>query len=44
MTERLRIAGAQIDLTVGDLDGNERRILDAMAWAAQQQADALLLP
>jgi NAD+ synthase (glutamine-hydrolysing) len=44
MTERLRIAGAQIDLTVGDLDGNERRILDAMAWAAQQQADVLLLP
>jgi NAD+ synthase (glutamine-hydrolysing) len=44
MTERLRIAGAQIDLTVGDLDGNERRILDAMAWAEEQQADVLLLP
>ena len=44
MTDRLRIAGAQIDLTVGDLDGNERRILDAMAWAEEQRADVLLLP
>jgi len=44
MTDRLRIAGAQIDLTVGDLDGNERRILAAMAWAEEQRADVLLLP
>ena len=44
MTDRLRIAGAQIDLTVGDLDGNERRILDAMEWAEAQRADVLLLP
>jgi len=41
---RLRIAGAQIDLTVGDLDGNEQRILAAMAWALEQNADVLLLP
>ncbi len=44
MTDRLRIAGAQIDLTVGDLEGNERKILEAMAWAKDQDADVLLLP
>jgi NAD+ synthase (glutamine-hydrolysing) len=44
VTDRLRIAGAQIDLTVGDLDGNEHKILTAMAWAEEQQADVLLLP
>ncbi|MCH8051808.1 MAG: NAD+ synthase [Chloroflexi bacterium] len=44
MTDRLRIAGAQIDLTVGDLAGNERKILEAMAWAEDQGADVLLLP
>ncbi len=40
----LRVAGAQINLTVGDLDGNERRIRDAMAFAAEVDADVLLLP
>jgi NAD+ synthase (glutamine-hydrolysing) len=40
----LRVAGAQINLGVGDLDGNEQRILDAMEWAADVQADVLLLP
>jgi len=44
MTDRLRIAGAQIDLTVGDLAGNEQKILEAMAWAEDQGADVLLLP
>ncbi len=44
MTDRLRIAGAQIDLTVGDLAGNERKILEAMAWAEDQGAGVLLLP
>jgi NAD+ synthase (glutamine-hydrolysing) len=44
MTDRLRIAGAQIDLTVGDLAGNEQKILEAMAWAEDQAADVLLLP
>ena len=43
MTE-LRIAGAQLNLTVGDLNGNTVRILDAMAWAEQERADVLLLP
>ena len=40
----LRVACAQIDLVVGDLEGNERQILDAMEWAAEVQADVLLLP
>ncbi len=40
----MRVAGAQIDLTVGDLEGNERRIADAMAWAEAEEADLLLLP
>ncbi len=44
MTGSLRIAGAQIDLTVGDLDGNEAKILDAMGWAGEQGADVLLVP
>ena len=39
-----RIAGAQLNLVVGDLDGNCRLILDAMAWAGEQQADLLVLP
>ena len=44
MTDYLRVAGAQIDLTVGDIEGNVARILDAMEWAEEVQADVLLLP
>ena len=44
MTDFIRVAGAQMDLTVGDLDGNVERILAAMAWAEELQADVLLLP
>jgi len=44
VTRPLRIAGAQLDLTVGDLHGNEEMILDAMGWAAARSADVLLLP
>jgi NAD+ synthase (glutamine-hydrolysing) len=44
VTDHLRVAGAQIDLTVGDLPGNEARILEAMAWASAQEADVLLVP
>ncbi len=44
MTDILRVAGAQIDLVVGDLEGNRRRIADAMTWAESRQADVLLLP
>ncbi|MBS1195680.1 MAG: glutamine amidotransferase chain of synthetase, partial [Actinobacteria bacterium] len=44
MTDFIRVAGAQINLTVGDVDGNLERILEAMAWAEELQADVLLLP
>ena len=40
----IRVAGAQIDLTVGDLEGNRDRILAAMSWAESEGADILLLP
>ncbi len=40
----MRVAGAQIDLTVGDLGGNEALIADAMTWAEAEGADVLLLP
>ncbi len=40
----VRVAGAQLNLTVGDLAGNEAMILDAMAWAGAEDADVLLLP
>ena len=40
----LRVAGAQLNLTVGDLPGNEQRILEAMAFAGREGADVLLLP
>lgn len=39
-----RIAGAQLNMTVGDLEGNRRRILDAMEWAEEREADLLVLP
>jgi NAD+ synthase (glutamine-hydrolysing) len=44
MTDFIRVAGAQLNLTVGDLEGNAARILEAMAWAEGLQADVLLLP
>ncbi len=40
----LRVAGAQIDLVVGDLRGNEDKISKAIAWAEEASADVLLLP
>lgn len=40
----LRVAGAQIDLVVGDLPGNETKIIEAMEWAEAEGADVLLLP
>ena len=40
----LRVAGAQLNLVVGDLEGNFDRIARAMAWAEHEQADLLLLP
>ena len=40
----LRVAGAQLDNVVGDIQGNTRRILEAMSWAEAQDADVLVLP
>lgn len=40
----LRVAGAQLNLTVGALDANTELILTAMSWAEEQQADILLMP
>ena len=44
MTQLLRVAGAQVDLVVGDLAGNEARLLESMAWAEGHDADVLLTP
>jgi NAD+ synthase (glutamine-hydrolysing) len=44
MTGHLRIACAQLNLTVGDLHGNEERIRLAMKWAEDHDADVLLVP
>lgn len=44
MTRNFRVAGAQLDLIVGDLDGNETKIRHAMEWADANQADVLVLP
>ena len=40
----VRVAGAQINLRVGDLEYNEARISAAMEWAEAERADILLLP
>ena len=40
----MRVAGAQINLRVGDLDYNEARIAESMRWAEAQSADVLVLP
>lgn len=40
----IRIAGAQLNQVIGDFPGNRDRILDAMAWAQDQDADVLALP
>jgi len=44
VTRILRVAGAQLDLIVGDLSGNETKIRHAMEWAEEREADVLLLP
>ncbi|MCH8191874.1 MAG: efflux RND transporter permease subunit, partial [Chloroflexi bacterium] len=44
MTRSLRIGGAQLDLIVGDLAGNESAILHAMEWAEKNDVDVLILP
>lgn len=40
----MRIAGAQLNLVVGDIPGNEARIIDAVQRATAERADVLLLP
>ena len=41
---QFRVAGAQINPTVGDFESNAAGILDAMSWAERESADVLLLP
>src|SRR6187399_3732855 len=40
----MRLALAQINTTVGDLDGNRERILQAIAEARRAEADLVLFP
>jgi NAD+ synthase (glutamine-hydrolysing) len=40
----LRVAGAQLNLTVGDISGNEEKIAAAMKRAADAGADVLVVP
>ncbi len=40
----VRVAGAQLNLSVGDLDYNESRVVEAMARAEDEGADVLVLP
>jgi NAD+ synthase (glutamine-hydrolysing) len=40
----MRVAGAQINLVVGDISGNTEAIADAMSRAADAGADVLLVP
>jgi len=42
--QTLRVALAQLNTTVGDLDGNARRILDAARAAAEARADVVAFP
>ena len=44
MTDRLSIALAQIDPTVGDLEGNAALVLDARRRAAEDGADIVVFP
>ncbi len=44
MIKSLRIALAQINTTVGDLDGNRARILDYVDQARARQADVVVFP
>jgi len=40
----IRVAGAQVNLTVGDIEGNERVIADAIEKARRAGADVLITP
>ena len=41
---RIRVAACQINTVVGDLDGNVRRTLDALAQAEGAGADLAVYP
>lgn len=41
---QMRIAGAQVHNVVADLEGNARRISEAMRWAEAEGADVLVVP
>ncbi|OGQ22601.1 MAG: NAD+ synthase [Deltaproteobacteria bacterium RIFCSPLOWO2_02_FULL_44_10] len=40
----MKIAVAQINSTIGDFEGNTKKILDRLAWAEKAEADLLLFP
>ena len=44
MTRSLRVAGAQLNLRVGDIDGNVVRIADTIDWATEAGADVVVFP
>ena len=44
MADTLRLAIAQLNTTVGDLDGNVARALEVVAQAEAADADVILLP
>ncbi len=44
MSSQVSVAVAQINCTVGDLEGNSRRIVEAARHAAASRADVLLTP
>ncbi len=41
--DELRVAGAQLNVVVGDVEGNAKQIGEAMAWAESAGADLLVL-
>ena len=44
MTDRLLIAAAQLNATVGDIEGNTQKLLEARQQAAAQNADMIVTP
>ena len=44
MSSQVSVAVAQVNCTVGDLEGNSRRIVEAARHAAASRADILLTP
>ncbi len=42
--QTIRVAGAQIDLQVGDISANEARVADLMEWAESHRVDVLVFP